>query len=311
MYTEQQQWALDQFDALAAKLGSQSAACKQIGISSAIMSQIKRGTYAGNADAQLSKLISYFALKEEAAASPAALAPMPASGYVPTSISQKVYDVIRNSHLQGGLAIACGDAGIGKTKAARQYATEHVNDAVYVALNPCLTTIKSLLKVLCRRLNVATGRTIDEMWLGLAGRLRDGMVLIIDEAQHLPIKTIEMLRALSDYFSEQGQTLGIVFIGNTETVGRFGGTKKAEFAQIANRTRQRKVYTTTSIKRQDIELLFPALRSKDQELDFLLGVARSTQAVRGAVILYTNALDNGNTSYAGLVGMAKHMEMMI
>lgn len=307
MYTQEQQRALEQFDALAAKLGSQNKACAQVGISAAVMSPLKKGTYLGDANAQIDKLISYFRVKEEAAtiASAGVL-----TEYVPTSISSKVYDVIRNCQLKGGLAVACGDAGIGKTMAAKRFLHDHPNDTIYVALNPCLTTVKSLLKILCNKMNISD-RTNDEMWLSLANKLRDGMVIVIDEAQHCPIRTLEALRALTDYFAELGQTLGIAFIGNTETANAWGGKKKAEFAQISNRTRQKKVYSTALIRREDIQLLFPELRQRDPEIDFLLEVAHTPQAIRGVVNLYSNALDNDNISYEGLVAMAKHMEMRV
>ncbi len=305
--TERQKWALDQFEALTKKVGSQNKACGMVGISAAIISPLRKGTYQGDAEAQFAKLISYFETKEEAAASPSRR--LLISDYVPTFVSSQVYEVIRNCQLQGGLAIACGSAGIGKTKAAKQFVKDHPNDAVYIAANPCFRNIKSLLKMLCNKLNV-TERTIDEMWTGLTGKLRDGMVIIVDEAQHLPIKTIEALRSLSDDFDERGLTLGLCFIGNKETVTNFGGKKRAEFEQIANRTKHRKVYTTAHIRRTDIEMLFPELRD-DMQIEFLLQVARSPQAVRGAVNLYSNAADNENTTYEGLVAMAKHMEMAV
>ena len=92
---------------------------------------------------------------------------------------------------------------------------------------------------------------------------------------------------------------------------RFGGRQKAEFAQIANRTKQRLVYTTNNIKREDIALLFPVLADKgmNAEIDFLLGIARTQQALRGAVNLFSNAYDNDDISLKGLVRMAKFMEM--
>lgn len=307
-YTEEQVWALEQFEALATRLGSQNKACQQVGMSAAIMSPLKKGTYAGDSDAQLQKLISYFKVKEEARN----VIKFVGADYAPTSISERVYETIRNCQLQGGLAIACGDAGIGKTKAAQKFVLDNPDGAIYISLNPCLTTLKSLLKLLCHKLNV-TERTIDEMWLGIAGKLRDGMVLIFDEAQHLPIRTVEALRALTDHFAERGLTLGIVFVGNSETVTRFNGTKKAEFAQISNRTRQRKLLTTGNISREDIKLLFPVLAQQglEKEIDFLLNIARSSQAIRGASALFANAYDNDNYTYEGLVAMAKHMEMRL
>ncbi len=39
-------------------------------------------------------------------------------------------------------------------------------------------------------------------------------------------------------------------------------------------------------------------------------VAQSEQAVRGAVNLYSNALDNNDTSYTGLAAMAKAMRII-
>ncbi|MGE5494588.1 MAG: AAA family ATPase [Burkholderiales bacterium] len=305
-FTEEQIWALEKFDALAAQVGSQNKACSVVGIKAAIISPLRKGTYQGDANAQFNKLISYFRTKEAAAA----VSPPQMCEYVPTSISTKIMDVIRNCQLKGGLAVACGAAGIGKTRAAKQYVHENPNDAIYLAVNPCLTSLRSFLRVLSNKLNV-TERTIDEMWMSITNKLRDGMVIIVDEAQHLTIKTMEALRAFTDYFAERGQTLGVVFIGNTETITVTGGKKRAEFAQITNRTRQRKVYTTDQIRREDIQLLFPDLKDEKMQIDFLLKIARTPQAIRGAVNLYSNAVDNNNVTYEGLVAMAKHMEMVI
>ncbi len=44
-FTEEQNLALKRFAELEAKLGSQSKACQQIGISAAIISQLRKGTY--------------------------------------------------------------------------------------------------------------------------------------------------------------------------------------------------------------------------------------------------------------------------
>lgn len=309
MYTEKQQWALEQFDQLVKKTGSQNKACGIVGISAAVVSGLRNENYRGDTGAKFEQLISYFEVKEAAAALPASSIGS-VGDYVPTSISSQVYEVIRNCQLKGGLAIACGDAGIGKTRAAKQFVKDHSNDAIYMAANPCLTSLKALLKMLCSKVNISEC-TIDEMWIALASKLRDGMVIIIDEAQHITLRAQEALRALTDQFADRGQTLGIVFIGNLETVDRIGSVKKAQYAQISNRTRQRKVYNTSNILRRDMQLLFPDIADQPMEIDFLLGIAQSSQAIRGAVNLYSNALDNDNITYDGLYAMAKHMELEI
>lgn len=303
-FTEKQQWAIDKFNELSEALGSANKAASQTGVSAATISAIKNGSYKGNADKQLKRLIDYFETKEAAAET------YKNGEYVNTSISSNVYEIIRNCQLKGGLAIACGDAGIGKTQASKRYAKDHQNNCIYISVNPCIKSSKSVMKLIANYLNISAV-SLDELWLGIVSKLSDGMVIIVDEAQHLGIKTIETLRSFADYFDSKGQTLGICFVGNQETVSRLGGKQKAEFAQIRNRTKQTKVYTTKQITKKDMELLFPSLSGKDAELEFLLKIAHSSQAIRGASNLFSNAYDNQNTTYKGLVAMAKYMDMEI
>ncbi len=303
-FTAKQEWAISKFNDLAESLGSANKAGEQIGISAGTMSAIKSGKYNGNANNQLSRVIAYFETKEQAAET------FVSTEYVKTSISTKVYNIVRNCHLKGGLAIACGDAGIGKTQAAKQYAKDYSNNCIYISANPCIKSSKAILKVIGNHLNVSAN-ALDELWLAIVSKLSDGMIIIIDEAQHLSLKTIESIRSLSDYFDGKGQTLGICFIGNQETVGRLGGRQKAEFAQIRNRTKQTQIYSTKQITKNDMELLFPSLGSKDMELDFMLKIAQSSQAIRGATNLFSNAHDNENITYKGLVAMAKFMDLAV
>lgn len=305
MYTEEQQQIINRLNDFIDEKGSQNEAAKLLGISAAILTPLKKGTYKGDTNGYLNKIASYFNIKSDLNETYREVE------YAQTSISKKVYDTIRICHVKGGLAIFAGDAGIGKTKAAQKYVSDNPDNAVYVTLNPCLTSIKSTLKLLANALNAPISSTLDDMWLNIINKLGDGMVLIFDEAQHLPIKTIETLRSFSDYFRDRGQTLGIMFIGNNETVRRLGSNKRAEFAQISNRTKQTRVCTTKKIKREDIMLLFPILAENkmNAEIDFLWQIAQTQQALRGAVNLFSNAYDNGKYDLRGLVAMAKFMEL--
>lgn len=306
MYKEEQQRIIDRLNQFIDEQPTQNEAAKILGISAQILTPLRKGTYTGTVDKYLNKLAAYFNIKADLDSAYREVE------YAHTSISKKVYDTIRICHVKGGLAVYAGDAGIGKTKAAQKYLRDNPDSTVYLSVNPCLTSIKSTLKLLANKLGAPIASTLDELWGNIIGKLSDGMVLIFDEAQHLPIKTIETLRSFSDYFRDSGQTLGIIFIGNHETARRLGTNKKADFAQIRNRTKQTRVCTVKQIKREDICLLFPILADNhmEAEIEFLWRISQTQQALRGAVNLFSNAYDNDKKyDFNGLVAMAKYMEL--
>jgi len=307
MYTQEQMELLEKVETLQKEKGlSQNAVGQLIGVSGTALSQIRNGKYNANPQKIFDILEQYFGVKEKAKLTYSEV------GYAPTSISEQIYDIIAVCQVKGGLAVACGDAGIGKTKAAQKFVSDNPSNSFLITINPCLNNVKSLLKTIADRIGAGQERSVNELWLSIANKLSDGSVLIFDESQHLTVKAIEVLRSFSDYFNDRGQTLGICFIGNVETITRMGG-KRAEFAQISNRTKQRKIYRNTEIQRDDICKLFPILEAENMnaEIDYLLRIARTPQALRGAINLFSNAYDNENYTYAGLVAMAQFMDMEV
>lgn len=284
--------------------GSQNKAAQALGWSSAYISQYLNNKFKGNLADFESSLEEKFRNREAAENLKSAAV---SEEYKPTGISEGVYETIRLCHLKGGLAIECGDAGIGKTMACKKYAEDYPSTAVYVTVNPCLVTLNAFLKLLCKALKVAASGRKDEMWFRLSDTFSgERKVLIIDEAQHLPIKTIEAIRA----FFDNNPLLGICLVGNIETVTNTGRSKEA-FAQIRNRTKLTEVRHTASISHHDIQLLFPAIAGDDKATQLILGIARSEQGLRGAGNVFSNAIDNGNITYAGLIAMAKAMRLKI
>lgn len=302
--TDRQNELLAQLVTLSAELGSAQKACAKIGVSSSTYSEIKNGRYRGVPEGFFAKVEEYFSVKSELSDCYKEVE------YADTYVSKQVYEIIRLCQIKGGLAVACGDAGIGKTKAARKYVEEHSANSCIITINNCFRNVGSLLKLVARMIGAPQERSKDEQWWAIVSRLTDGSVLIFDEAQHLSRNGIEVLRSISDYFADVGQTLGIVFIGNCETITTVS-SKKAEFAQICNRAKQSKLFKTNDIRRGDIEKLFPLLEGKKKEIELLWKIAQTTQSIRGANNLFSNAYDNGDYSYEGLLAMAKDMGMVI
>lgn len=305
-YTAEQQELLAKVTQLQQEKNiSQNEVGKLIGISGTALSQLKSGKYPADPKKLFDIMTKYFGVKERAKGTYTEV------HYADTTVSSQVYDLISICQVTGGLTIAVGDAGLGKTKAAQKFVEDNPSNSILITVNPCLTNVKSLLRVLADSLGAAPERGIDSLWFSIVRKLTDGMVLIFDEAQHLTLKEIETLRSFSDHFTSLGQTLGICFIGNAETIIRFG--RKAEFAQISNRTRLHHTYTNQDVQREDIMKLFPLLSEEhmDKEIDFLYRVAQTPQSIRGAVGLFSSAYNNGNYAYEGLIAMAKFAEMEV
>lgn len=306
-YTSHQLELLDKLNAYQKENNlTQNQLAMYIGVSRTAISQLRNNNYPSDPQGIFDIIESYLENKEEAALT------YKETGYVDTSISSEICNIIRICQIKGGLAVIGGDAGVGKTKAARHFVKEHGTDSVLIHVNPCMSAIRPLLDGIADKIGASMEKTNDKLWRSITARLSDGMVLIFDEAQHLTYKTIEVLRSFSDHFNDMDQTLGICFLGNVDTAGKFGG-KRAEFAQISNRTKLRKIYGTDSIKREDISKLFPMLQSQhmEKEIDLLWNVAKAPQAIRGTVNLFSHAYDNRDYSYNGLVAAMKFMDMQI
>ena len=270
---------------------SQNKAAASIGVSATMLSQYRAGKYSGDIGVLESKLREFFGNNE------AAKAVYRAVTYAETSVSKGVYQTIRICHLKGGLAVEAGDAGIGKTMAAKKYVEDFPNSAVYIAVNPCTSGVTAFLKAFAKVLHIDVSGRKDDMWERINSTLVGSKkVLIIDESQHLSIKTIETIRS----FSDCNKDFGVVMIGNINSLCNNG---KPGYAQIRNRTKLTSTRHTSNITKDDVRLLFPDAESK--AVDFLHKITQTEQGVRGAVNLYNNAADNENISYEGLYAMAK------
>lgn len=270
---------------------SQNKAAAAIGVSPTRLSQYRHSKYEGDIEELESILREFFANHEEAKAVYRAVT------YAETSVSKGVYQTIRICHLKGGLAVEAGDAGIGKTMAAKKYVEDYPNSAIYVAVNPCTSSVTAFLKSFARSLHIDVSGRKDDMWARINDTLMGSKkVLIIDESQHLPIKTIETIRS----FVDCNKDFGVVMIGNINSLCNNG---KPGYAQIRNRTKLMSTRHTSHITISDVRLLFPD--ADDKSAEFLHKITQTEQGVRGACNLYNNAADNANVSYEGLVAMAK------
>ena len=308
-YNAELQHRLENF---VAEAGSQTKAARAIGMSDSVISQYRRSAYdKGNIPDVEAKLAEFFTLRDEkqAAAEKAEPYQPVTDEYIPTSISERVYQAIRYTQLNKGIAVLYGDAGIGKTKAAQKYVLDYPGSTLYLELSPVTGNLGSFLKLICRALHVSEGRDKLDMVLNIRERL-DGTdkVLIIDEAQHLKYAALEEIRTWAEPNKiTHSSGIGIAFIGNTEIYNRMLGRQESMFAQLFTRIRMPREYTTRQIKRDDMLKLFPVLKSDGREIDYLYAICKSRWGIRGGVNVYNNAVAAEDVSYQGLYTMARNM----
>jgi general secretion pathway protein A len=131
-----------------------------------------------------------------------------------------------------GFMVMTGDIGTGKTTVCRAL-LEHIDRKTFSALvlNPFLSE-EDLLKLILQdfgvvsREDVKSGRLarvtkqelIDALYDFLLGLLplRASAVLIIDEAQNLPLKVLEQIRILSNLETDKDKLLQIVLVGQLD-----------------------------------------------------------------------------------------------
>ena len=148
--------------------------------------------------------------------------------WVETPSARRIHAALLFAQAHGDLAVIHGGTGVGKTEAARRYASETGNvrfaemSGAANRLRPCLQAVASACGLpYAWGSAYAMEREIVEQMRRVRG------LLVIDEAQHLDHPQLEELRMLHDMSGR-----GLALLGND----RFGSRiKQPEFAALASR----------------------------------------------------------------------------
>ncbi|ELX1807839.1 AAA family ATPase, partial [Escherichia coli] len=150
------------------------------------------------------------------------------ANFVATNMAAKGLEVLAYAHLECEICVLYGAAGLGKTMILREYAARN-RDAVLIEADPGYTA-RTLLEELCRQLGVKVRGNIHELIDACARELRDsGRLLMVDEAELLPYRALEVLRRLHDKAG-----IGIVLAGMPRLLINLKG-RRGEFAQLYSR----------------------------------------------------------------------------
>ena len=249
----------------------QTETAKLIGVNVSILNQWLQDKYTGNVQKVNDLAQRFLDMREKQEQQPV----IPIFKFVATYTAEKIHAVMTYAQTQGKIGVVYGMAGCGKTTAAEYYASMSPN-VWHITMNPTSATANNALDEICVQLGISDVTAPAKMRRAILHKVRNTSgLLVIDEAQHLSLPALEVIRSIHD---ETG--IGVVFMGNETVNARFtGGRRQAEFAQLFSRVAKRLYLQGSTAK--DIGSLADAWGITDKSSRKLLGdIGKKAGALR-------------------------------
>ncbi|MBR8466358.1 AAA family ATPase [Campylobacter sp. faydin G-140] len=174
---------------------SASALARAIGVSSAAISQFRQGVYKGDTKSvaiKVEKYINNYQIKSETKST------VLKDEIFASKDAKMAKFVINEAINEREIALVYGSAGTGKTTILKEFAKNSPNAVLIEAT--CHTTAKVLLEELCEALKIDGANSINAKLKAVARFLKDNdKIILIDEAEHLPLRALEDLRRIYDF----------------------------------------------------------------------------------------------------------------
>jgi general secretion pathway protein A len=171
--------------------------------------------------------------------------PDPEFLFLSPSHREALASVIYGVEEKKGFIAILGEVGVGKTTILRSYLEKVEKDqlkTIYVF--HANISFKDLLKTICRELGIPLGSDdlydiVPNLHEALIEEYRQGhtVVLIIDEAQNMPIDTLENLRMLSNLETTEDKLIQIVLCGQPEFEVMLNRRELLALKQIVDRAK--------------------------------------------------------------------------
>ena len=166
--------------------------------------------------------------------------PDPQFLYLSESHKQALASIMYGIEKRKGFVAITGAVGVGKTTIVRAYLEKGTSaDLKLIYIFHASVTFTDLVRTIYRELGLDLTATdlvemVEGLYLALIELYRQGksVVVIIDEAQNMPMETLENLRMLSNLETATDKLIQVVLVGQTELEELLG---KHELRQLNQR----------------------------------------------------------------------------
>lgn len=238
---------------------TQAQIAKECGFSGGALSSYFKGTYKGDNEKLEVALQSWLDGQTKKTATFVS-----APDFVDTPTAAKIFADFDFVKMFGKMGVVYGASGVGKTQAARQY-TKANNNVWMITARPSICTINEVLYEMALELGISdapkrAGKLSRMLKIKLAGTRG---LMIIDEADHLPLKVLEELRIL-----QEDSEVGFMLIGNDKVYTQMQGgfNQRHEFARLWSRNAKRQSVQKNSKKDIDAVATAWGLELTDSKL---------------------------------------------
>lgn len=164
---------------------------------------------------------------------PFSTSPDPSFFYLTKEHDTALTNILIELHLKRGLSVIFGDIGTGKTSLSRllvQELNKRPNMLFHIILNPVYSEEKQFLTALARNFGIDAQfhsdpakcdvldlrDAFEKFLIQKAVEDKQTVVLIVDEAQKLDMNTLETLRVLLNFETNEYKLLQLVLLGQVE-----------------------------------------------------------------------------------------------
>lgn len=203
---------------------NQSSLAKAIGMSPSVISHYMKNTYKGDVEALEARIREYLSLEKERQASLD-----PKSGQiVQTKAYKEINALLRNTVRDREMTLIVGKSGTGKTTSLREYHRLHPTSILIEADHGY--TARALFVELCEKLGLPTKGNLHDLLTRVVAKLQgSGRLILVDEAEHLPYRALELIRRIHDKAE-----VGVALVGMERLKANLQGDPN-HFAQLYSR----------------------------------------------------------------------------